>query len=329
MFNFEFLSSVGGASALAIVGMIACFLYIMFFMLNIRFSELVKGAAHKTIKFTGKKVKAKEDKFSREYAIGLVTEKNNRYKMYRFLNELTIDLGLKPQGITPYELLLFMTLASILGAIAFGVVVFNSVVLGIIAFPIVFAGVVCGCYTKANLAHDRRIEAVIEAENIICNNIKGGVRLAVESSYDALPIEVKSEFKDFLNNISDMMYITTALDDLNNKLGAVSDEFIEKCKKFELDEEHGTVGIFQDLVEINGIKTNLRLQMKKSFEEVVYEFVVSAVMIIAFLIGVLVVFPYVRNIYLNTLIGQIIILLDALIFTGEFVFITYLRAKEL
>ena len=80
MFNFEFLSSVGGASALAIVGMIACFLYIMFFMLNIRFSELVKGAAHKTIKFTGKKVKAKEDKFSREYAIGLVTEKNNRLR---------------------------------------------------------------------------------------------------------------------------------------------------------------------------------------------------------------------------------------------------------
>ena len=329
MFSLEFLSTPSGATTLAVVGMIACLLYITFFMLNIRISDLFRKTGRKTLKFTGKMIKSKEDKFTREYEIGLITKKTKQYQIYRFLNELTIDLGLKIQGITPYELLFLMIVGAILGALAFGLIVFNSVLLGILSFPIVFAGVVCGCYTKANIAHDTRIEAVIEAENIISNNISGGVRLAVQNSYDALPKEVKNEFKDFLNNIDDMMFITTALMDLNNKLGSVSDEFIQKCIKFELDEEHGTVGIFQDLVEMNNIRTQLRIKMKKSFEEVVNEYIISAVMILVFLVGVMIIYPFVRNLYLNTIFGQLLILFDALIFTSEFVYITYLRAQEL
>lgn len=329
MLKFEYLQTAQGAMTLAIVSMIACFLYMVFFILNIRFSKLLKGLSRKSLRFTGRMVKAQEDKFSREYEIGLVTNKTKKYKIYKFLNELTIDLGLKRQDITPYELLFLMIVGGILLALAFGVIIFGSVILGIVAFPIAFAGVVCGCYTKANLAHDARIEAVIEAENIISNNISGGVKVAVTNSLDALPKAVKNEFKDFLNNLQDMMFITVALMDLNNKLGSISDEFIQKCIKLELEEEHGTVGIFQDLVEMNNIKSQLRLQMKRSFEEVTTEFIIASCMILVFLVGVLVIYPFVRNLYLNTLIGQLLILADALIFTGEFVFITYLRAQEL
>lgn len=329
MFKFEYLQTAQGATTLAIVCMLACFLYTMFFILNIRISKLLSKAGKKSIRFTGRMVKAQEDKFSREYEIGLITNKTRKYQIYKFLNELTIDLGLKMQGISPYELLFLMICGGILLALAFGVIIFGSVILGIVAFPIAFAGVVCGCYTKANLAHDARIEAVIEAENIISNNISNGVKVAVTNSLDALPKEVKNEFRDFLNNLADMMYITVALMDLNNKLGSVSDEFIQKCIKLELEEEHGTVGIFQDLVEMNNIKSQLRLQMKKSFEEVTTEFVISACMILTFLVGVLVIYPFVRDLYLNTIIGQLLILFDALIFTGEFVYITYLRAQEL
>lgn len=326
---FESIQTVQGATTLAIFGIISCFLYIVAFILNIRVTSLFGKFGKRTIKFTGKMIKSSEDKFTREYEVGLINDKRFKYKFYKFLDELTIDLGIKLSGITPYELLFMVTTASLLISMAFGMIIFGSVVLGIVAFPIVFAGVLCGCYTKANLAHDARIEAVIEAENIICNNIKGGVKVAVEASFDALPKEVKNEFRDFLNNLDDMMYISTALLDLNNKLGSVADDFIQKCIKFELEEEHGTEGIFQDVVELNNMRTQLRIKMKRSFEEVVVEFVTASCMILVFLVGVMVVYPVVRDFYLKSTLGQLVILIDALIFIGEFVFITYLRAQEL
>lgn len=328
MFRFESLQTMEGASNLAILGMISCFIYIAVFILEIRVSDLAKKLSKGSIRFTGKMIKRQEDKFSREYEIGLVSDKKFKYKTYKFFDEMTIDLGLKLQGVSPYELLFLIILASLIGSMAFGIIVFGSVLLGVLAFPIMTLGAICGCYTKANLARDARIEAVYEAENIISNNIKGGVRQAVEASFDALPKEVKNEFRDFLNNIDDMMYISVALLDLNNKLGTVADDFIQKCIKFELEEEHGTAGIFQDVVEINNMKSQLRLKMKKSFEEVVTEFIIASCMIVVFLLGVMMIYPFVREFYLTNTIGQIILLIDVLIFILEFVFITYLRAQE-
>lgn len=328
MIQFEYLQTMEGATNLAVVGMISCFLYIVIFMLEIRVSEIIKKLYTISLKFTGKKIRQQEEKFSREYEIGIISAKKSKYKMYKFFDEMTIDLGLKRAGITPYELLFLTVIGSLLLSLLFSIIIFGNIVLGVLAFPIVTLGVICGCYTKANLARDARIEAVYEAENIISNNISGGVKQAVEASFDALPKEVKIEFRDFINNLEDMMYIGKALEDLNNRLGTVADDFIQKCYKFELEEEHGTVGIFQDVVEINNMKSQLRLKMKKAFEEVVTEFILSSCIIIVFLLGVMVIYPFIMDFYLKNTIGQVILLLDALVFILEFVFITYLRAQE-
>lgn len=328
MIQFEYLKTIEGATNLAVVGMISCFIYIAIFILEIRVSELLKKLYSVSLKFTGNKIRQQEEKFSRENEIGIINNKKMKYKMYKFFDEMTIDLGLKRSGITPYELLFLTIVGSLLLSLLFSILVFGNALLGVLAFPIVTLGVICGCYTKANLARDARIEAVYEAENIISNNISGGVKQAVEASFDALPKEVKVEFRDFLNNLSDMMYIGIALKDLNNKLGTVSDDFIDKCYKFELEEEHGTIGIFQDVVEINNMKSQLRLKMKKAFEEVVTEFILASCIILVFLLGVMIIYPFIMDFYLKNTIGQIILLIDALIFILEFVFITYLRAQE-
>ena len=52
-------------------------------------------------------------------------------------------------------------------------------------------------------------------------------------------------------------------------------------------------------------------------------------MIFLFLGGVIAIYPDVAYFYLKMPIGQIILALDLLIMVAEFVFITYLRAKEL
>jgi hypothetical protein len=200
----------------------------------------------------------------------------------------------------------------------------------IIMGPIVLVGVFCVMYTRANVAHDTRIEAVIEAENIICNNIKVGVVVAVRDSLDVLPKTVRQDFKDFVDNMEQKNYhIKTALLELNAKLGSVADDFIKKCIVFELEEEHGIAGMFQDIVEINNINMEMRTTMKRKFEEVKTEFIIGAAMIFVFLIGVLAIFPNVRDFYFHNGLGQVIIAADVLLLIIEFVYITYLRAQEL
>ena len=207
---------------------------------------------------------------------------------------------------------------------------FGSFLITIVMFPIALVGVFCVLYTRANIAHDTRIENVIEAENIICNNIKVGVLVAVRESLDVIPKELRPTFKDFVDNVEQKNYhIKTALMELNKNLGSVADDFIKKCIVFEMEEEHGVSGMFADIVEINNINMEMRTEMKRAFEEVKYNFRIGAGMIFAFLIGVLYVFPTVREFYISTWMGQSIIAIDILLLIVEYVYLTYLRAKEL
>ena len=200
--------------------------------------------------------------------------------------------------------------------------------MGMLLYCPVVVGLTCALYTKGNMAHEDRINAVIEAENIICNNIESGVKVAVRNSIESFPKAVQTEFRDFLHELDDSTYIATALTNLNDRLGTIADKFISKCIKFELFEEHGTAGTFKDIVEMNTYKTQTRIRMARAFEQVMTEFKICAGMIVVFFGGVLFIYPFVRGLYFNTMIGNLILVVDVLLFISEFVFITYLRAQD-
>lgn len=321
---------MNGAVNIAIIGFILILLITLAKIMHVDLLKFGLEIIRKFVSLSSKSIYNKEQRYHRDLAVGKINEKTKRVAIYRFLNDLIIDLGLKKRGATPYEFLAFILVLSALVSLVGCELLLGSFLLGIVMFPIIFAAIMCGLYTKANIAHDTRIEAVIESENIISNNIKDGVMVAVRNSIDLMPTVVKSEFRDFLDNIEHKNYhIRTALLELNNNLGSVSDDFIKKCIVFEMEEEHGVAGMFRDVVEINNIKTELRNDMKHKFEEVSAEFIIGALMIFAFLFGVLVIYPDIRDFYLKNIIGNLILGVDFLILIAEFVYITYLRAKDL
>ena len=69
--------------------------------------------------------------------------------------------------------------------------------------------------------------------------------------------------------------------------------------------------------------------MKRKFEEVMFEFLVGLGMIFLFLGGVIALYPMLQKFYFTNILGQLMLLLDALIIVAEFVYITFLRAQEL
>lgn len=279
---------------------------------------------------TFRKIKRKEQRYQHDYEIGKLNDKNQKVKLHRFLHELIIDLKLNNYNITPYEFLFFILLGGALISILISVLVFAKISLSLIIFPITTIGLTCILYTKANIAHDKRIEAVIESENIICNNIKDGIVVAVRNNINVFPKEVKYAFAIFLDDVENKNYhIKSALLNLNNNLGTISNDFIKKCIVFETEEEHGVAEMFLDIVEINNIKTELRTNIKRSIEEIKAQFILGTIMILLFLGGVIAIYDVVAQFYFKNTIGQILLIVDALIIILEFVYITYLRAKEI
>lgn len=324
------INSANGAASLATVCLIVLAILVIVRITHIKPIELI----HKFVKFLQKlfatAVSKKERAYHRDVEIGKITEKMVSHKLYRFLSELIIDLNMKETGIAPYELLYITLSLTAVGTIVLTKILFNSYLVAIAFFPIVTVGVFCVMYTRANVAHDTRIENVIEAENIICNNIKSGVLVAVRESLDVIPVGVRQDFKDFVDNVEQKNYhIKTALQELNIHLGSIADDFIKKCIVFEMEEEHGIAGMFADIVEMNGIKSECRILAKRKFEEVKTEFNIGATMIFVFLGGVLAIYPNVRTFYFTNFFGHIILALDILLLISEYVYLTYLRAKEL
>lgn len=327
---FSSLGTNGGATSAAIFMVVILSILLLVRISNLPFLKLVLNFINFLLNTFGKFINKQEENYHRDLAIGKIDEKRKTYKLYNFLNDLIIDLGLSRTGVTPYELLFIVCTLTFFCTAILCKMIFGTFIMTIVMFPVVIIGVFCVMYTKANLAHDQRIENVIEAENIICNNIKVGVLVAVRDSLDVLPKEIRPDFKDFIDNIEQQNYhIKTALLELNARLGSVADDFIKKCIVFEMEEEHGIAGMFQDIVEINNINLEMRTEMKRKFEEVKSEFKIGATMIFAFLAGVLFVFPTVRDFYFQNWIGQLIIAVDILLLILEYVYLTYLRAQEL
>lgn len=327
---YKYLGTTGGVTFGAISILVLVALIYILTVIKFRPSELVKDLISKILKTTGKQVSKAERDYARNLDIGRYKDKSIRVRFYKFLNDLTIDLGLKDIGYTPYTLLLLIILVSLLVSIIISVVIFSNVLLLFFSYPLVFITISCFLYTKANIAHDSRIDDVIASENIISNNISKGVVVSIRQNLDAFPIKLQPIFREFVDNIETRnTHIKTALLELNNNLGSVADDFIQKCITFELEEEHGLVGIFNDVVEVNGIKSEFRVYMKRKFEDVMLDFIISNIMILLFLGGAIAIYPMLQNFYFKNIFGQLILLADALIIVIEFVYITYLKAQEL
>lgn len=327
---FSSLNTMHGARSVTMLMLAILCIMLLVQISGLPIIVLIKKFLSKIAKIIGKVVNKKEEKYHRDIAIGKITEKRASYKLYNFLSELIIDLNLTDSGITPYELLYITCFIVTVVVAVICKLLFGSYFMTIFMDPIAIVGVFAVMYTKANIAHDQRIENVIEAENIICNNIKVGVVVAIRDSLNVIPKEVRPYFKDFVDNIEQKNYhIRTALLELNANLGSIADDFIKKCIVFEMEEERGISGMFQDIVEVNNIRMEMRTEMKRRFEEVKTDFIVGASMIFVFMAGVLAVYPDVRNWYFTTGTGQVLIAIDILIIIMEFVFITFLRAKEL
>lgn len=319
-----------GAVGIAIISVIFLSSILLRQYAGVSLVGFVRKGISKFAYIVGKGVSKKEKQYHRDIEIGKLNNKARRVKIYRFMKDLIVDLNLDYTGITPYELVWFIATGSLILSWIVSSLFFTTTVIMILVYPICLGGVTCLMYTKANIAHENRIGAVIDSENIICNNISNGVLVAVKQNINIIPEETRPYFRDFIDNVEIKNYhIKTALLELNSQLGPMSDDFIKKCIAFELKEERGLGDMFQDVIEINNIKKDLRIEMKHELEAKVNEIRISTVLITVFLFVILAIYPMVRSLYFNTIGGNVLIVIDIFLLIVVYVITTIVRATEL
>ena len=312
-----------------VVAVMSINIIIMTKVLDINLKHYIKDIVIMILGKLGTKIAIKEKRYQRDLEVGKIHRKNKKVKIYCFFNDLIIDLNLKKKGCTPYEFMWFCIISSFLLAVLIAELLFKNKGLLVTLYPITFAAELCFFYTKGNIAHDKRIDAVIESENVICNDISKGVVVGVRNSIALMPEIVRDEFRVFLDNVENKNYhVKTALMELNNNLGSIADDFIKQCIVFELEEEHGVAGMFQDIVAVNNIKTELRNNAKRRYEETMHQFIIGAGTICLFLGLVIFIYPELSEFYLRKTIGQTVLCIDFLILLSEYVFVTKMRAKK-
>ena len=292
---------------------------------NVSLSSDAKAVVRWSVKGAGKFVRKKEREFSRDIETG----KKKKDTFYRFLNDLIIDIGLKRLGMTPYMFLFMVLVISLIVGMLLSQVMFGMFGWTLILFPFSAVLIICVLYTKANIEHDRRIDEIIEVESLISNTIRNGVVVAVRENITLMPQRVRGEYEQFLYDVNEHNYhIRVALNNLADRLGSSSEDFIRKCITFETNDDSGIEDSFKDTVLINNIRMQQRIEMRKTFENVTKQFAISVLMIFVFLGGVIAIYPIIRDFYFGNFLGQMLIIIDILIVLSEFVYITYLRAKN-
>lgn len=330
--NIDSISALRSAISIAIIGFSIVGVLLLHNIAEVNFHQGMRILWEWFVNFINRSVGKLEKNYNRDVEIGKLHEKTKRRQLYRFVNDLIIDLGLKRQGATPYEFMLFVVILVAVGNTLACWMIFKAtwVMMSFVLYPVVLAGVFCVLYTRANLVHDMRITAIIESENIISNDIKNGVEVAVRNNLSMFNSQIQPEYQEFLDNLKYNNYhIATALLELNNNLGSISDDFIKKCIVYEMEESEGLVGMFRDVVVVNNIKTKQRLEMKLKFEQLMYEFIISFVINVIFLGALIAIYPNVYNFYVTNVIGNLVLAFDAILFIGVFVYITYLRARDI
>ncbi|GHU55494.1 hypothetical protein AGMMS49975_17360 [Clostridia bacterium] len=283
-------------------------------------------------KLAGRAINNREIHYHRSLEIGKLHSRMKRVHLYRLLNDLVIDLGLRRKGATPYSFVFMAAAGTLVVSIVASKIIFNNITFGLAFSPLTLSFVIASFYTRANVKHDLRIEAVLESENIISNSLsaKGGIKSAVKKNLEVFPEIVKEDFLDFVDNIDNKNYsIQEALKELSLALGGVSEEFIDKCLVFEEKETKGMADMFQDIVKTNTEKMILRAEAKRQFENVRMQIVIINFAVILFLIFFMVSSSNVRQFFLHTAWGQWCLAFDIFVSMGIFVYLTYLRAREI
>lgn len=249
------------------------------------------------------------------------------YKVNNYFKNLIIDLGLSKDNVTPTGLLTFILSLALAIALAFTVFI-GDYLLFIPAFGVFFYLILVIFRFFSLLNYEKKEANIMDAEDLIVMDVKGGVYNAIMKYRNSFHPEIKPYFEEFIDNIQNRGYgFAQAMHLLNDKLGYSFTNFAQKAVLYEEKADEDMEDIFSSIIEMNRKKRILRERNNHKFMDLMISFSVSALIITLYGFFSIWFDPFLKNFFLNVFFGKLILILDVVIVAAVLSYISSLKAK--
>lgn len=270
---------------------------------------------------------------SREYAVQRYVYLHRSSliaKLYNWINEQLIAAGMKRVGVTPVGYMLFWGTISAITSIVIGIICNLNVFLYVVIFFILVAVFLVATRVFVAGKMEKREADVMDALDLIIPEIGSGVKNAIARYVDNFSPSLQQDFKIFLSNIQDRgMSFEDAMFILADSLGNIFKDFAQKAVFYEALGEEDMRGIFDDIVETNRQRRELRYNNNLEFGVLRLSFIISSGITIGYFIFLMATDWFSRYFFLTTTWGNILLVAIVLTIFGVLSYIATIKSRAI
>lgn len=251
-------------------------------------------------------------------------------KFYDWVNAQIIAIGLKRAGVSPVGYLLFWAVVAVVLALALWVL--TGMNAGFLLPVAIILFVVSLIMTRVIVSEkiEKREADIMDALDLIIPEIGSGVRNAIVKYVDNFAPSLQGDFKAFVSNIQDRGYsFPDAMFILSDSLGVIFRDFAQKAIFYEALGESDMISIFDDIVETNRLRRELRYTNEVAFNTLKTSFIVSCFVACGYFLFLMATDAFSRWFFLTTTGGIILLIVIALIIFGVLSYITTIKSQAI
>ena len=251
-------------------------------------------------------------------------------KLYNWINEQLIAAGMKRVGVTPVGYMLFWGTIAAITSIVIGILCNLNVFLYVVIFFILVAVFLVATRVFVAGKMEKREADVMDALDLIIPEIGSGVKNAIARYVDNFSPSLQQDFKIFLSNIQDRgMSFEDAMFILADSLGNIFKDFAQKAVFYEALGEEDMRGIFDDIVETNRQRRELRYNNNLEFGVLRMSFIISSGITIGYFIFLMATDWFSRYFFLTTTWGNILLVAIVLTIFGVLSYIATIKFRAI
>lgn len=305
-------------------------LFFVFIYFNRQILRMIGSIRIGVNKFVSKKFGASfrtaDKKFRRS---AFLNTESVSYKIYRFFDDIIVNLNLQRNGVTVFGLLLFMGLVSLLLTLLVGIMFQFGLALSIPMFIASFVAVIV-VFRFNSLSHKEKFETeIMDAVDLLVSDVKGGIHNAIVRYIESIHPDIRPYFIEFVDNTNTKgLSFKAAMIILNDRLGPTFSDFAHKAIMYEEKADAEFDDIFSAILEVNRHKRILRAKNNLAFQQLMVTFMVTFGMVAGFAVYITLTEDMVRYFLINNIFGKFMLIGDFVIFIIVMGYLTSLKAKS-
>lgn len=251
-------------------------------------------------------------------------------KLYTWINNQIVALGLKRLGVTVIGYLIFWAFIALLMSLLITLLA-NF---GVVFFPVLYFMVLVVVLVMTRVVVSERMEKreadIMNAVDLIVPEVHNGIKNAIVTYKDNFAPSVREDFQAFIVNIQDRGYtFEDAMFILSDNLGLVFKDFAQKAIYFEAVGEREMVEIFADIVETNRLRRQLRDENNNAFVSLKASFIVSVGLTFAYFMFLMFTDAFSREFFLINPVGKFLLMIMVGVVFGVLSYITTIKSKTI